>query len=137
MTDTPLAKKLKLKPGQRAAIIQAPDGYRAKLGPLPASVELSEQLDGAFDWVQLFVKTQAMVDQLLPQVVAALKPESLLWIAFPKGSSKIQTDLTRDRGWDAVQRADLKWITLVSVDETWSAFSLRPYRPGEPRQSFR
>jgi hypothetical protein len=137
MTDNPLAKKLKLKPSQRAGIVNAPAGYLARLAPLPAGVELSERLDGVFDWVQIFVKTQAMVDQLLPQVVAALKPESMLWIAFPKGSSKIQTDLTRDRGWDAVQRADLKWITLVSVDETWSAFALRPYRPGEARQSFR
>ena len=37
----------------------------------------------------------------------------------------------------AVQQADLKWINLVSVNETWSAFSLRPYQPGEPRRSFR
>jgi len=71
------------------------------------------------------------------QVLGALKPASLLWIAFPKGTSKIQTDLTRDRGWDAVQAAGLKWINLVSVNETWSAFSLRPYKPGEPLQSFR
>ena len=137
MADNPLTKKLKLKAGQRAAIVGAPEGYLAKLAPLPAGVELSEQLAGAFDWVQMFVKTQAEIGELLPQVVAALNPESMLWIAFPKGSSKIQTDLTRDRGWDAVQRADLKWLTLVSIDETWSAFALRPYRPGEPRQSFR
>jgi hypothetical protein len=45
--------------------------------------------------------------------------------------------LTRDQGWERVQEADLKWINQVSVDETWSAFSLRPYRPGEARQSFR
>jgi hypothetical protein len=68
-------------------------------------------------------------------VKAALKPVSLLWISFPKGSSKIQTDLTRDKGWDSVR--DLKWVTLVSVDETWSAFSLRPYKPGEAKQTFR
>jgi hypothetical protein len=74
---------------------------------------------------------------LAPQVISALKPESLLWICFPKGTSKTQTDLTRDKGWDSLQQANLKWITLVSVDETWSAFALRPYKPGEKRQSFR
>ena len=36
-----------------------------------------------------------------------------------------------------MQALDLKWLTLVSVDETWSAFALRPYRQGEARQSFR
>ncbi|MBI3304432.1 MAG: hypothetical protein HYZ72_20405 [Deltaproteobacteria bacterium] len=77
------------------------------------------------------------MDKLLPRVVRALKPESLLWIAFPKGTSKVQTDPTRDKGWEAVQQADLKWVTLISVNETWSAFALRPYKPGEPRQTFR
>jgi len=70
-------------------------------------------------------------------VVRALKPESLLWLCFPKGSSRIQTDLTRDKGWEPVQQADLKWVTLISVNDTWSAFALRPYRSGEERQSFR
>jgi len=61
----------------------------------------------------------------------------MLWISFPKGTSKIQTDLTRDKGWEGTQKLDLKWINLVSVNETWSAFALRPYKEGEKRQSFR
>jgi len=72
-----------------------------------------------------------------PQVVASLKPTSLLWISFPKGTSRIQTDLTRDVGWDSLQPAGLKWTNMISVDETWSAFSLRHFRPGEARKSFR
>jgi hypothetical protein len=137
MPDNPLSKKLKLKPGQRAAIVGAPDGYVEALRPLPEDAELSQQLDGMFDWVQIFVKSQAELERMLPRVRAALKPASLLWIAFPKGTSKIQTDLTRDKGWDALQPLDLKWINLISVDDTWSAFSLRPYKPGEERQTFR
>ena len=61
----------------------------------------------------------------------------MLWISFPKGTSKIQTDLTRDKGWEILQELELKWIHLVSVNETWSAFALRPYREGEEKQSFR
>ena len=137
MPETTLVTKLKLKPGQRAAILSAPDDYLATLQPLPENLTLSQDLDGIFDWVQLFVKTRAELEQILPQVLAALKPTSLLWLTFPKGSSKTQTDLTRDVGWDAVQQADLKWINLISIDSTWSAFSVRPYKPGELRQSFR
>ena len=137
MTDNPLVKKLKLKPGQRAAVVNAPDGYLEALRPLPDGVEVTQQLDGTFDWVQLFVKTQAELAQVIGHVRAALKPAGMLWITFPKGTSKIQTDLTRDRGWAALQAIDLKWITLISVDDTWSAFALRPYKPGEERQSFR
>jgi hypothetical protein len=137
MTENPLLKKMKLKPGQRAAIIGAPDGYRESLQPVPADVELGQDLVGMFDWIQLFVKTQAELAQLIPQIIPALKPASLLWITFPKGSSKIQTDLTRDKGWDALQPLELKWVNLISVNEIWSAFALRPYQPGEERQSFR
>ena len=137
MTENPLLKKMKLKPGQRAAIINAPGGYVETLQPLPEEVELAEDLAGTFDWVQLFVKTQAELEQVIAHVRAALKPASMLWITFPKGTSKIQTDLTRDKGWDALQAIDLKWINLISIDQTWSAFALRPYKPGEERQSFR
>ena len=137
MSENALAKKLKLKAGQRAAIINAPEGYADALRPLPDGVELVETLHGAFDWVQVFLKNRAELETLLPALVAALKPASLLWFSFPKGTSKIQTDLTRDKGWDALQQVDLKWITLVSVNDTWSAFAVRPYKQGEERQSFR
>jgi hypothetical protein len=135
--ENPLVKKLKIKPGSRIAVLNPPAGYLDGLNPLPGEVELLDSLQGTFDWVQVFVKNKAEIDVLAPRLVLALKPKALLWISFPKGSSKIQTDLTRDKGWDIFTGLDLKWINLVSVNETWSAFSLRLYRPGEPRQSFR
>jgi hypothetical protein len=137
MPENPLAKKMKLKPGTRAIVIGAPNGYLAKLNPIPEGSHLYQELDGQFDWVQVFARNQAELKAALPNILKALRPQSILWITFPKGSSKIQTDLTRDQGWEMVQKADLKWINLVSVDETWSAFSLRQYRPGEAHQSFR
>ena len=137
MPENALARKLKLKPGQRAALIGAPDGYLKALSPLPEGVQVAEKLSGKFDWVQVFVKNKAEIDKLAPRVAKALAPEATLWISFPKGTSKIQTDLTRDKGWDALRELDLRWLTLVSVDDTWSAFALRPYREGEARQASR
>jgi hypothetical protein len=131
MSESPLARKMKLKAGARAAVVNAPAGYLKQLAPLPARVELSETLKGKFDWLQVFVATSAELRALLPTVVKALAPEGLLWISFPKGTSGIQSDLTRDKGWDALKEVDLMWITLISVNATWSAFALRPYRPGE------
>jgi hypothetical protein len=134
MPESPLAKKLKLKSGFKAAVIKAPDHY---VEELRHDTAMSPTLRGKFDWIQIFVRSKAELDELAPRAARALRPESLLWISFPKGGSKIQTDLTRDRGWDSIRELDLKWITLVSVDDTWSAFSLRPYREGEEKQSFR
>jgi hypothetical protein len=137
MAPSALATKMKLKPGGHAAIIAAPADYLKDLSPLPSGVKISSDLKGKFDWIQLFVKSRSELEKLAPRALKALKPESTLWISFPKGSSNIQTDLTRDKGWESLQKSDLKWITLISVNETWSAFAMRPYKPGETRQSFR
>ena len=129
-----LAKKIKLTPGLKAAVIHPPGNY---LQDLQHDAEISSTLRGQYDWIQIFVKNKAELDELAPKAFNSLKSESMLWITFPKGSSKIQTDLTRDKGWEEVQKLGLKWINLVSINETWSAFSMRPYREGEKKQSFR
>jgi hypothetical protein len=134
MPESPLAKKMKLKSGLKAAVINAPENY---VDELRHDTAMSPTLKGKFDWIQIFVRSKAELDGLAPRAAKALRPESMLWISFPKGSSKIQTDLTRDKGWESLQSLDLKWITLVSVNETWSAFALRPYKQGEEKQSFR
>ena len=133
MAESPLAKKMKLKSGLKAAIINAPENY---VDTLRHDTALSPTLNGKFDWIQIFVRNKAEMDGLAPKAAKALKPQAILWISFPKGTSKIQTDLTRDKGWDSIQKLDLKWVHLVSVNDTWSAFALRPYKEGEERQSF-
>jgi len=116
--------KLKLAGRKRPAVINAPADY-------DIGADAATKLNGKFDWIQLFVKNEAELKKSIKKVVAALEPESMLWLTFPKGSSKIQTDLTRDKGWDAIRGLPLKWVTLVSVNETWSAFGMRPLRKGE------
>jgi hypothetical protein len=135
MADPSLAKKMKRKAEGRAAILNAPNGFEAASfqGFEPAA----DTLSGHFDWIQIFVQNKAELDKLAPKAARALKADSILWISFPKGSSKIQTDLARDKGWNILKTLDLKWITLISVNETWSAFALRLYKPGEARQAFR
>lgn len=134
MAESPLAKKMKLKSGLKAAIINAPENY---VDTVKHDTALSPTLNGKFDWIQIFVRNKTELDALAPKAAKALRPESILWISFPKGTSKIQTDLTRDKGWEVLQKLDLKWVNLVSVNYTWSAFALRPYKEGEKKQSFR
>ena len=67
---------------------------------------------------------------IVKPVTGAIAPTGRVWICYPKGSSKIQTDLTRDKGWQPLDGSDLMWLSLVSIDETWSAFGLRPVQAG-------
>jgi len=128
--ETALARKLKLRAGP-AAVWNAPEGYLTELAP---GREFATAPTGTFDWIQVFVANKAELDAVMPAVVEAVAPDGLLWLTFPKGSSKVQSDLTRDRGWESVPEDRLRWVTLVSVDAQWSAFALRPYRDGEERR---
>jgi len=125
---------MKLRPGLKAAVVNAPETY---LDALMHDTEISPSLKGKFDWIQIYVRNKAELETLAPKAANALNAQSMLWISFPKGTSKIQTDLTRDKGWESLKALDLKWITLISVNETWSAFALRPYKEGEKKESFR
>jgi len=126
MSGTPLLKKLGIKPKQRIIILNAPNEYREQLGELPADVELATTLNGAFDMVHIFVKNKAEIDQYAPSAIQAVKPGGLLWFSYPKKSAKIPTDISRDVGWDAISNAGWRPVTLISIDDVWSAFRFRP-----------
>lgn len=126
MADTPLAKRLGIKPGQRIIILNAPDRYIEQLGALPLDVELSNILDDSFDLVHLFVKNQAELAEHGPGAIAAVRPGGVLWISYPKRSSKVVTDITRDSGWKVVHDAGLIGVAQVAIDDVWSALRFRP-----------
>ncbi|MEA2645252.1 MAG: hypothetical protein QOE92_335 [Chloroflexota bacterium] len=126
MSPSPLTKKLLLKPGQRGALMAAPPGYRDLLDPLPEGVDLSDGGGDDLDWAMLFATSAADVEAKLVAVVAAVRPDGLIWICYPKGGPKAGTDLNRDILWELVGRMGLTGVTLVSIDDRWSAMRFRP-----------
>ena len=131
MAEKTLAQKLKLAEGARAAVLNAPPGYLATLLPL----QPAQTLPAVADWIQLFARDRAALEQAYPAAKAALPPAGLLWISFPKGGSGMQTDLGRDKGWQNIN--GLKWVTLVSINDEWSGFCLRPLKAGEAPNDWR
>lgn len=126
MAVTGLAKKLQIKPGHRLVVLNAPDHYLASLEPLPAEVEVAEQAEGTFDMVHLFVRNSTELDKWIPTALAAVKPGGLLWISYPKGGAKAQTDLNRDILWKLMEPTGFRPVAQVAVDERWSAMRFRP-----------
>jgi hypothetical protein len=125
MTDSVLLKKLQMKPGLRALILNAPQGYVESLGPLPDGVALVDGPPGTLDFVQVFVRDSAELAMFASVALAAIKRDGVLWIAYPKQSAKVKTDITRDRGWAPVTVAGLRPVTQIAIDETWSALRWR------------
>jgi len=121
-----LAGKLRMQAGQRVLIMNAPQGYLAALEPLPEGLEVFDCADGRFDLVQLFVKSVLELEELGTVVLKAVTYDGLLWISYPKQSSKVDTDISRDTGWDVISQAGLRPVAQISIDETWSALRFRP-----------
>ena len=119
-----VAQKLKIKEGSTLLTLNAPPDFKKNLRPLPPGVKITDTA-AAFDQVHWFVKDQEQMEKELKKVLALIKGDVVCWIYYPKGSSKMQTNLTRDKGWDALLKEDLQWINLISFDDTWSAFGMR------------
>ncbi len=117
--ETPLKKKLGLKPNTVIALIGAPDGFLEILGSLPDGVTLREQARGRVDLALWFTKSRTDLEKRIERM-AEFIGEGHLWILWPKKASKVETDLTqvvvRKVGLDS----GLVDFKICSVDATWS-----------------
>jgi hypothetical protein len=121
---SPLARKLLIKPGHRVALVNPPAGYADRLQPLPDGAEVVAVQPGR-DVLQVFVEDRAALDRE-SSALSSVRDGGVLWVCYPKGGRKAGTDLNRDLLWEALGRVGLAGVTLVSVDETWSAMRFRP-----------
>ena len=126
VASTKLLRKLRMQPGQRVLILNAPEGYLDELGPLPEGVELVQEPEGNLDFVHVFAKDLAELDKLAPVAAEAVKHDGLFWVSYPKKSSKVEGDLSRDVVWQEVAKTGLRAVTQVSVNDAWSAIRFRP-----------
>ena len=126
-SKTPLAKKLGVKPGARMVLVSAPDGFGDSLQPLPGAVRLSSEdaggiaeLDQDVDVFILFCRSASDLSRSLRPAASRLATAGGLWVAWPKKSSGLETDLD----FAAVQQAGLD-LGLVdnkvcAVEQTFS-----------------
>src|SRR4051812_24066939 len=119
-----LSQKLKIKEGFTLLVINAPVDFQKTLAPLPPGVKISTSAKN-YDQVHWFVRNKEEMEKGLNNVLKLVKEDVLCLIYYPKGTSKIQTDLTRDKGWDTLLKHDFQWLSLISFDDTWSAFAMR------------
>lgn len=119
-----MAQKLRLKEGMTLLTLNAPEGFAGEIGHMAPGIKVSAKVK-EYDQVHWFVKNRAEMEQNVDKALALLKGDVICWIYYPKGTSKIQTDLTRDKGWDKLMVHNLQWISLISFDDTWSSFGMR------------
>lgn len=131
---SPLAKKLQIKPGDAVVVRGATKDALALLEPLPAGAKISTRGSGPADVTILFVRTSVDVMRVANEVERAAAA-GIVFLAYPKGTSGITTDLNRDAGWDAIARRGFVKVAIVSVDDFWSAVRMRPGTPAEQKKA--
>jgi hypothetical protein len=124
-SGTPLARKLGLADGQRVLFLDLPESLAALAAAQPfAEVERAgwDALGTArdFDLVHGFTTSGAVLVGAAPRLRAAIKPDGVIWISWPKRASKVATDLTEDVLREVLLPMGLVDVKVAAVDEVWS-----------------
>jgi hypothetical protein len=118
-SGTPLARKLGFKAGMRVVYVNAPTGFA-----IDGIEDLRTRLAKGTDLVVCFVTARRELERRLPALRRAVEPDGMLWIAWPKRASGVQTDMTEDVVRDVALPTGLVDTKVCAIDEVWSGLRL-------------
>jgi hypothetical protein len=118
--NTPLVKKLGIKPGHRLLLVNEPDGFRDLLAGLPEDVEIEFPGAEPADVILLFGTVAADLKRQIPRLKKRLAPGGGLWVAWPKKASGVETDVTFEVVQPAGLATGLVDNKVCAIDETWT-----------------
>jgi hypothetical protein len=120
---TPLPRKLGFKPGMTVAYLDAPAQLDALLGELE-DVTVRRQLRGPLDLVLCFVTERRALERRAARLRAAIAPDGMAWVCWPKRASKVPTDMTEDVVREVLLPTGLVDVKVAALDATWSGLKL-------------
>jgi len=122
-SGTPLPKKLGLKAGQRALLLNVPKEI-TDISDYPDFAYMrktTRKLSGRqFDYIHLFVKTRRKLETTVPTLQTLLKPDGMIWISWPKKSSGVKTDVLEGTLREVILPTGLVDVKVCAIDRTWS-----------------
>lgn len=129
-----IVKKLGLKQGMRALVLGAPSGYLRSLAPLPDRVEVSQNLGSTHEFVQFFAVKKSDIAKSAKKLLQSAAPGALVWITYPKKTSAVDSDLSRESVWAAMGGTGWGPVSQIAIDEVWSALRFRPIQDVKSRK---
>ena len=123
-SGTPLARKLGIKKGAIIKTINAPENYFSLFTEMPDDVLVENNSDIHKDVIHFFVRSRVEFMTLLPELKSEIRQNGMIWVSWPKKSSKVSTDLTETVIRDFALSAGLVDIKICAVDEIWSGLKL-------------
>jgi hypothetical protein len=120
-SKTPLAKKLGLKANFKIHLFNAPDYYHDLFDELPDGVDYQTiEKANELDFIHAFFTTNEALIQTIRNLKNGLTQNGILWVSWPKGKSKIKTDINREIVRSVVLKTGLVDIKIAALDEDWS-----------------
>jgi hypothetical protein len=119
-SDKSIVQKLGIKPGFCIFAAGAPAAYGDLVGPLPAEATIVPRLRAGVDIVHLFATEAAALGDKLAAYRDAIKPDGMVWVSWPKKSSRVPTDLTDQVVRETGLRLGLVDVKVCAIDDIWS-----------------
>ncbi len=123
-SETPLLRKLGIRPNEQIVALNAPAHYSDLLGELPEVATMSDRLTAGAAFVHLFVTRRADLEKRLVTLRAKLDDAGILWISWPKKASKVATDITENTIREVALPLGFVDVKICAVDEVWSGLKL-------------
>lgn len=120
----PLYQKLGLAAGMACKVVNQPADYDVLLGGLPGGVVLDSKSRGALDFVHVFVTTRAELAAQLEKFMKRIQPAGMIWVSWPKKSSKQPTNITEDVIREVALPMGLVDVKVCAVSDVWSGLKL-------------
>jgi hypothetical protein len=120
MSDKPVAERLQVKGERRLAVIGAPAAVDALIGARKARAVATDA-----EVVLLFTPDRAGFDAKLPPALKKMRPDAILWVAYPKLTSRLAADLSRDVIHTLAPQHGLDTVSQIAIDDDWSALRLK------------
>jgi len=118
-SQSPLVKKLAIKPGTRITAVNAINGFIDMLAELPPGTSYEDNFEGDFDWVTVFVKSESELDGIIENIKQHLKPTGTLWVAIPRAKNP---NLNRNTLSATQQRYGLEITSNAVINDDWTAY---------------
>jgi hypothetical protein len=120
MSDKPVAERLQVKGDRRLAVIGAPAALEEVIGVKKSRTEVAQA-----DVVLLFAPDKAGLAAQLPALLKKAQKTAIIWVAYPKLTSSLAADLSRDVIHKLAPKYGLDTVSQIAIDDDWSALRLK------------
>jgi len=123
-SGTPLPKKLGIAERSRLVVRHAPDDYARMLAPIPQGTTFEKTVSKKTDIVHVFSDRKALLKTELAALRTAIRSDAVVWISWPKKTSRVPTDVTEDTIRELALPLGFVDVKVCAVSDVWSGLKL-------------